>query len=223
VRRILLVLLGLSLLGFVVAAASSVSTNSEDIESFSTQVSISVPTTTVPPPQPLGPTIFLTGQGTLVQTMTSNNTNTARIANAIDSVYTQSTPGSFFTFEGSPAPAAGFLLQGYVTLRIDQDKLITDRLTAALLDCPDLEPNASVGCTPIGTAAVAEIAAGSGNGFKERTVHFGFIDYVIPAGRELRLKIVNRPPASTAVPDFRISYGFNNARPSQLTISATPP
>jgi hypothetical protein len=219
-RRALLLLLGLGLFGLLVAAASSVSTNDEDIATFSTQTSLTVPM------EILGPAIYITGDGTLETSPPANhNTTTKRIGLHTDSLETQSNPQRYVTFESAAAPTGGFVIQGYVKLLIDQDEAGTNRMTAGLLDCPASEPNASTGCTTI-ALAVADVHPDGGNGFKERTVRFGFVNYTVAAGREFRLKIVNReqqPPGTpVSAVTWRLSFGYNPARPSQLLISATP-
>jgi hypothetical protein len=220
VRRVLFVGLGLSVLGLAVAVANKFDSKAEDVATFTTNVSISVPSRNLPP------TIFITGDGALVLTPPANhNTTTKRIIRDTASLETQTNPQRYVTFEGPPAPAGGYVLQGYVKLFMDQDELGTDRMTAGLLDCPASEPNASTGCTTI-ALAVADIHPDGGNGFKERTVQFGPVSYTIPQGNELRLKIVNRQEQPPGTPvssqSWRLSFGYNPARPSTLTISATP-
>jgi hypothetical protein len=220
VRRALVLLLGLSVLGLGVAAANSFSSNSEDLTTFTTDVSISVPSSFLPP------VIYVSGDGTLELVEPPNHhTSTKDIILDSVSLESQADPARYITFASPPAPTGGFVLQGFVKLFIDQNRPGTNRMTAALLDCPASEPDASTGCTTI-VLAVADPLNQGGNGFKERVVNFGSVTYTIPQGNELRLKIVNRAQQPIGTPvssqDWTLQYGFLPARESRLTISATP-
>jgi hypothetical protein len=230
-RRALLLLTGLSLFGLTVAVASSFDANTEDLTTFSTEVSISVPEADLPPE------VYLTtdGQGGFALSLIAplkDNTNTVSVKWSEVALGQQDVAGFYVAWKSPPAPASGYRIQGNVALYLGQDQRMTDRMTAALLSCPPSAADASTTCSTL-AQAVADVAQppatdvpctpGSsttgppaGNGFKERRICFGNLDVTVPAGQELRLKIVNQGPASMAQPDFRLSFGYNPARPSRL-------
>lgn len=224
-RRVVLFSTLLLLLGLSTAFAASFSVEAEDVASFTTDVSISVPAAT-----PVPNTIYIRGSGTdaagqlLFEEPADNVPTTDRaLRRDTESVQEQQDPLAFYTWIGPTAPPNGYLLSGTATLVITQNESGTERLTAGLLDCAASAPPASSDTTQCSLLAVAasDALTGSGaggNGYKDRTVHFGSIGPVtIASGRQLRLKIVNRGDVSTK--DFSISWGFNPARTSLLTIT----
>ena len=226
-RRVLLVLLGLSLLGFVVAAASSVSTNSEDIESFTTQVSISVPSNNLPSTIYLQPGADGAGSLELVPPTDNSHTSTTKVRLGSLAVDVQAQDGFYVVWKSAPAPAGGYVLSGSnVVLHMWQDGGNANRMTVGLLDCPGGAPNVTLfadGCNIIGLA-VSDPTGGNGN--KERFARFGPMNTSIAAGRELRLKIVNRnmqpPPIVVSTIDWDIQTGYLPARPVRLELNEPP-
>lgn len=235
-RRALLLLTGLSLFGLTVAVASSFEANTEDLTTFSTEVSISVPERTLPPE------IYLRSDGDggftldLIPPEGNDPVTKQLVRLAATDLAAQASPGFYVAWKSPPAPSSGYLLQGNVALYLQQDGLLTHRMTAGLLSCPTSAPPASTGCTTLALAVADQPAApstdvpcqpgqatgggGGGQGFKERRVCFGDLSVTVPAGEELRLKVVNRSqqPVGTTVSsaDWSLQWGFNPARPSRL-------
>lgn len=221
-RRVLLFAALLLLVSLTTAFAASFDVQAEDITSFSTPVSISVPEPT-PLPSVLyirGPASSPPGSIDLEAPVTNDSVTSFLVLNDSVGVQTQSDSAKYFSWESPSAPANGYLLQGTPTLYIEQDGLGGDRLTGALFDCASTASIASTDpslCTVI-AEAVAEIGS-SGAGFKERVVHFPTIPATtITSGRELRLKIINQQPSSTA--DWKLQWGYLPSRQSRLEFAS---
>lgn len=233
-RRIALLAALLALVGLSTAFAASFDAEAEDITSFTTDVSISVPTTQPPPPPVPFPSILYVRNGSDapigsldLQAPAKNDSVTKRaLLLSTETIGTQATATKYVTWKSPPAPPSGYLLQGSITLYIEQSGGGANRISAALLACP----SAAAPSTTTGTAAGCSIistgiapAASGGEGFLERTVSFGTVaPTTIPAGHELRLKIVNRaqdPPLVLSTEDVDIQWGFLPARQSRLVIA----
>ena len=229
-RRVLLFVLFLGLLGLSTAFAASFSVQSEDIATFSTDVSISVPT---PEPTPFPNLIYVRGDlsgatGTLDLTAPVSNDSVTKkpLKLSTEAIGAQIDATKYFTWQSPTAPTAGYVLSGSVTLYIDQNAGGSNKMTAGLFSCPDAAPPSSIttgaeACTEIKVATGDPGAAGSG--YQERTVSFGMVGpFVVPSGDQLRLKIVNRAQDGAIVlstTDFGLQWGYLAARQSRLVIS----
>lgn len=219
-RRPALLALGLLVLGLTTAVASSFSTNTEDLTTFSTAVSISVPIHELPDNLYIrGSEDDAIGAIDLVPPEDNDSVSSRSIALGDETVQAQSDPASFLVWRTPPAPSGGYLLRGTATLYISQQNDPDDRFTAALLSCPASEPPASTGCS---TIAVAIAEPETSGGVREREARFGPLDVIIPAGQELRLKIVNRrlddAGAVLSDSDIVLQWGYLPARQSRLEI-----
>jgi hypothetical protein len=224
VRRALFVALGLLLLGLTAATASSFTTTTEDVATFSTPVSISVP------PYALPPVLYVRGSAPggfgdldLIEPEGNDAVTRWELELDDDTLQGQSDPNRYLTWRTPPAPSGGFSLRGSVRLLIDQSGSGEDRLTAGLLSCPAAEAAPSTGCDAI-AVAVADPLAGGGQGFKERVASFGHLDVVIAPGHQLRLKIVNRDRdddgAVVSTRSWVLQWGYLPARQSRLEIAS---
>jgi hypothetical protein len=227
VRRVLLIAALVALLGLTTAVAANVSVEVEDVASFTTDVSITVPATPVPG------TIYIRGaasgaSGTLDFTApASNDSVTGKLlVLSTETLQSQTDATKYFTWRSPAAPAGGWLLSGTVSLTgISQNGGGSNRMTAGLFSCaaaaaPDSSNTGQ--CQQI-DLAVGNVG-GSGSGFQERTVSFGTVPTTtIPGGHELRLKIVNRAqePVGTVVSSssWDLQWGFLPARQSRLVIT----
>ena len=225
-RRSLVVAVVLALLGLT-ALAANFDSNADDITTFDTDVSVSVPSTstTVAGPTTFGPIIYVTVNGLALTPPGQSNVTTKTLILDPDSVEAQDDPTRYITFRSPAAPAGGYLVQGYVSYYFDQFGPGANRLTAGLLDCAASELDASTGCTSIAVAS-ADFLANQNSGLKERELHFGFVDYTVAQGREIRLKVVNRSEddgLTLSTADVTFQYGYKTNRPSRLEISPTAP
>lgn len=226
-RRVVLFFTGLCLLGLSTAFAASFTVQAEDIHSFSTPVSISVPG-----PAPLPATIYVRGEATGgtgaldLQAPAANDSVTGKLLRlSTEPAEAQTDTTKHFVWKTVAAPASGWLLSGNVTLYISQNGGGSNRMTAGLFSCPSAAPAVTV---TTGTAActVIKIAVGapgsSGNGYQERTVSFGPVgSFTIPSGSQLRLKIVNRANNGSVLStgDWDLQWGYLPSRQSKLVIA----
>ncbi|MET0904091.1 MAG: hypothetical protein ABWZ52_12685 [Acidimicrobiales bacterium] len=225
-RRVLLFAALLSLLGLTTAFADTFSTNTEDVASFTTDVSVSVPG-----PTPFPNTIYITGgtevpPGDLALMIPVNNNVTSKLlVLSTEPIDAQADQTKFFAWESPVAPPQGFSLNGDITLNLEQKDGGANRMTAALFSCPEVAPTSTVttgspACSMI--AVGVSPAVGGGNGFLDRTVQFDNVSATVPAGSQLRLKIVNRARDATlgvlSTMDFTVQWGFLPARQSKLVI-----
>ena len=221
-RRILLFAAFLLLLGLSTAMAASFDVQAEDITSFTTDVSISVPTTTMPPP-PASETYYLTGGPGAGRLVTIEPTTQSPVENgkfqpnaqAIGIEARQPEPGSkvwymaWRTLTPSPGvpPGASFTNQK-IRLYVDTGNNFSGTMTAALFDCPAGTPEPTLianGCRQLvawtGTASPFTSAA--------------FTDSVAQ-GRELHLKMVNLGAA-----EWTIQWGYKpQNRPARFDVLA---
>ena len=225
-RRVFLFAALLALVGLSTAFAASFSSQSEDIASFTTDVSISVPG-----PTPFPNTIFVRGGSDLppgdldLMTPVANDNVTSKLlVLSTEPIELQTAATKYFAWESPVAPAQGYSLDGDVTLNLEQKDGGSNRMTAGLFSCPELAPVATVtGSTPACSVIAIGVspAVSGGNGFLDRTVFFPDVSTVVPAGHQLRLKIVNRASDGSGVlsqGDFTVAWGFLPARQSTLVI-----
>ena len=229
-RRLLLFVALLTLVGLSTAFAASFDVSSEDITTFSTDVSITVPTTEPPAATPFPSMLYVRGPDTaamgsieLIEPTANDHVQQKTLVLSPESVLVQSTATKYFTWSTASAPPEGWLLTGHVTLYISQQHAGANRMTAALLSCPAAAPAASV-TAPISETsctAIAQVIGGVGassNGNEERSADFGQIGPVtIAPGDQLRIKIVNQTGPSSG--DWDLTWGFLPARQSRLEIT----
>jgi hypothetical protein len=226
VRRVVVFAALLALVGLSTAFAAGFAVQTEDVGSFTTDVSITVPTTPIPA------LLYVRGNasgaaGTLdLQAPVSNDSFTSKlIALSTESLQSQVDPAKFFTWQSPAAPGSGWVVSGTVSLYISQNNGGVNKMTAGLFSCAAAVPpdSSDTGqCQPI-AIAVGD-AGDSGNGFQERVVHFGTVPTTtIPAGHQLRLKIVNRAqePVGTVVSTsgWSLQWGYLPSRQSRLEVA----
>jgi hypothetical protein len=228
VRRALLVLMVVSLVGLTSAVASSFSANVEDVESFTTAVSLTTPGDA---PVPFPPVLWLRGTdgaGTLdfSPPPTPDVGWTKHLELGGEEVDEQLDPDEFVTWRGPTATVEDLLLDGDVTLFLDQDGADVDRMSAALFICPPAAPLHSHSCTEIvngvGTSGVSQGDDEVANDFEERQVHFGRVDATVPRGMELRLKVTDRKVHFTEIlstQSWNVLWGYRSDRQSRLEIT----
>lgn len=227
-RRVGLFAALLLLVGLSTAFAASFSVEAEDVASFATDVSISVPA-----PTPFPSLIYVRGQASggtgtldLVPPSANDSVTNKLLVLSTEAIEAQTDAAKHFVWRAPAAPTNGYLLAGGVSLFIDQRDGGANLLTAGLFSCPAGAPlttvtSGTLACTLIKAAVGA--AGANGNGYQERTVLFGTIPAtVIPAGSELRLKLVNRAADGSVVlsaSNVEIQWGYLAARQSRLVIS----
>jgi hypothetical protein len=220
-RRILLFAALLSLVGLSTAFAASFTTQAEDVASFTTQVSISVPTTQPPVP---ATTYFLRGPASTLPGELSLNAQNApvqdkQIKKDSKTVQQQDEATKYHTWQTLTVAGTPLTIGGEARLYITQKNEGGSRLTAGLFSCPAAAPPASTGCAQIGPSAVGPVP--SGTGFVDITVVFPNLPLTsIPVGNQLRLKIVNTDKDSAGVvvstQDWRLQWAYNAARQARL-------
>ena len=226
-RRVVTFAALLLLVGLSTAFAASLGTQSEDIASFETDVSISVPTTQGPTPFP--PTIYIRGDSDtplgllgLVQPTAPDNVRSKDLLLSTEAIGAQTTLTKYFAWATPAAPAQGYALTGDVTLSIHAMGGASNRITAGLFSCPAAAAIETVtpACTVIAVGIAPTLTGG--NGFLVRTVSFPDVAATIPAGSQLRLKIVNRSPDGSTVLStgtMRLAWGYGPSRPAELVIT----
>ncbi len=247
-RRILLVLVVVSASGLFTARAADFSPPDVNLESFTTSVSVSVPETTtttcpeVPIPSPLWlrsvslppvtPILDVTTPGS-TEGLTSPR-GLQYSSGSVQSVTSNTRYEAWRTL--APPPACGYRIRGDVTvhLRTNYSYIVLigglPHLKARLFTCstaptpppPNLSDTSL--CTPLGTA----------DGFEEiqratlamTQVDLGYIDALVPAGRDLRLKVTADSRGFSLITNPSIQWGYsstnalNNAR---VTVTPVAP
>lgn len=218
-RRVGLFAAFLVLLGLTTATAASFDVQAEDITSFTTDVSISVPD----PPTRLG-SYFLRNEPTIVpgllddQPTGSDPVQTKEILPEGADVETQTKTAYLHSWQTPPAPVGGLALQGTAQLRIFQNG-DSDRLTAGLFDCPSAS-TATGACDQIGGDIVSTV---DGGGYVERLVDFGSVTRTILQDRVLRVQIINDVAAPKPDQKWSVQWGYKSNRPSRLDVTLASP
>lgn len=215
-RRVLLFAAFLLLLGLSTAMAASFEVQAEDITSFTTDVSISVPTTTQPPP-PASGTYYLTGAAlfgalTTVEPPDQSAVETGKFQPTTVPIGEQATPPQNGNRVWYMAWTTGELTQGVsfnnkkIRLYVDTGNNFSGQMTAALYDCPLGAPEPTLtadGCEQLVTWP------GSASPLTSNP----FTDTVAP-GHQLRLKMVNL--GST---EWTIQWGYKaQNRPARFDV-----
>lgn len=192
----------LVLLGLTTATAASFDVRAEDIASFTTDVSISVPDPSVPsgpwylfraPPAP----------GGIAQEPEGGGPHKWKVdPTGSTSLIAQTDPGKYYVWStGSLGSPLSFQDQ-----HVEFSAYLTaggDAVEAALLSCPADAPVASSTCGVLATAAGTA-----------PLLDFGRLTGDVPGGNELRLKVVN-----TGTQFWQIEWGYKTNRDSNLLIS----
>jgi hypothetical protein len=209
-RRLLLFAALLSLVGLSTAFAASLSTRAEDVDSFSTAVSISVPQNQLL-------SYYLSGAESVLPGLISQSPPPSSSVNSksIDpgslDTQAQTDTGKMHSWQTDPVPAGGLVLSGPATARIFQNGG-DDPITAALFVCPTLSTTATSLCTRV-TNDVSATAATSG----EVAISFGNISKTLSAGQRLRLVVVNR-----GAHKYNLQWGYKTNRESRLDLTVAP-
>ena len=121
-RRLFLFAALLSLVGLSTAFAASISSKAEDIDSFSTDVSISVPGTT-----PFPNIIYIRGGDDvppgaldLMLPVTNDHVTSKELILSTEAIGLQADLAKFYAWESPVAPAQGYSLTGDITLPLFQ-------------------------------------------------------------------------------------------------------
>jgi hypothetical protein len=241
VRRLLLFVALLALTGLTTAFASSFAVETEDVASFTPDVSISVPPSATRFPDLLyvrGAETVPTGTIDLLQPNDKDTPQTQTVvldttpppAGVDTRLKAQSSATMYRSWISPTAPAGGYLLEGEISLFISmQHNAATDRLTAGLFTCPS--PAASIppstlppatGLTTDCTEIVQAVSGQQGSGLEVK-VDFGSVDVTVPFGSRLVLKIVNLNKASDGTTvsgqSWDVAWGYLPSRQSRLEIA----
>lgn len=215
-RRLLIFAALLSLLGLSTAFAASFTVQSEDIASFTTDVSISVPTTTVPSTPRI---LYLSGDeatnpGLIAESPPEDHSvNSLSIGCCSTSVQSQITAGKYHSWETAPITVPMTII-GPAVLRTFQNGSIGP-IQAGLFVCPATATPTSVGCQQVGTDRSSLGTESSGT---EVAISFSFAEATIPVGSTLRLQIVK--PTND---NWNIQWGYKSNRESRLEVLVAQP
>ncbi len=233
--RLLLVLTAVAGIGLAAVEAGGVKTSAEEIRSYSSSTSLTVPCTPTSFPPQLwvrnlaGPTPGQKGTLDEAAPATPDAGWTREVENGFELSWNEDDEDDFATWATATVELpCGYVLAGRVTLLIDADGRRSDRLTAALFSCPAGVPphSKTPGCRYITSDQADRVDEGDprdAEDFLVRTVRFGQIDTTIPAGEQLRLKIINQRPGPLqgggSTRDWNLKWGYRSDRQSQLVIT----
>ena len=204
-RRLVLFTAALALLGLSTAFAASLSTQAEDVESFATTVSVSIPAQTI--------SYFLSGDDDLIPGMMGPNppVDTSVNSKPLDpgtlATDAQTEPNKMHSWQSDAAPTGGIVLSGPATARIFRNGG-SDAITAGLFVCATATAATSA-CTRI-----ASDTSGTGPSGAEIQIAFGNISTTIPQGSYLRLVVVNLGAAK-----YNLQWGYKTNRESRLDLT----
>ena len=196
----------LALVGLSTSFAAAFSTQSEDIASFTTDVSISVPQSTVR-------AYYLTGADNAVPgVMTTTpplgtSVNGKQIDPDTEGTEAQTDPKKMHSWQTTAIPAGGLVLNGPATAYVFQNGG-DDPITAGLFRC------ATATTATLSCARIAGDASGTATMSGEVPISFGNISATVPAGEFLRLVVVNQGDKK-----FNLQWGFKDNRRSRLDLT----
>ncbi len=211
-RRVVLFAAILVLVGLSSAFAASFSAQSEDIASFTTEVSISVPTTQ----PPAATTYYLSGAPALLPGLLhpappiGGGVNSKRIDPDTEATDEQTTAPPANKIHSWQTDGAGLVLAGPATAWLFQNGG-DDPIVGGLFVCPTAE-TATSACDRIAGDVESGAAVGG-----EVPIAFGDLSAPVPAESHLRLVIVNHGPMS-----FNVQWGYKTNRESRLELTLTP-
>ena len=208
-RRMVLIAATLGLLGLSTAFAASFGTQSEDVASFTTAVSISVP------PNPIT-AYYLSGDDDLLPGIMSTapppdtSVNSKEINPGTLGTEAQTDATKMHSWQTGPMPAGGLVLSGPATAKIYQNGG-DDPVTAGLFVC------AGVATATSSCSQVAGDASGTAGVSGEVPISFGNVSTTVPAGSVLRLVVVNRGSHK-----YNLQWGYKTNRESRLELTVGP-
>ena len=208
-RRVFMFAALLLLVGLSTAFAASFSTQAEDIASFTTDVSISVPQNQVLP-------YYLSGPGSVIPGLiaqvppASASVNSKSLDPGTLGTQTQTNASQMHSWQTGPTPAGGLVLSGPATARIFQNGG-DDPITAGLFTCLTAT-TATLSCTWI-----AGDTSGTATMSGEVPIAFGNLNATVPAGSHLRLVVVN-----LGAKKYNLQWGYKTNRESRLDLTVTP-
>jgi hypothetical protein len=229
--RILLVVTAVAGIGLAAVEAGGVQTSAEEIQSFSTSTSLTVPCTPTPLTQlwVRGPSTAVMGSLDTAVPAVFDSSSVFPVDNQVSEIGIQADPQAYVSWATPVAPMCGYRLSGAVTLEIDADGRRSDRLTAGLFSCPaGAPPETTVPtCRLIVTDQADRVDEGDpedADGFLVRTVHFlERVETIVPEGEELRLKVINKRPgplqAGGSTRDWNLKWGYRADRQSVLVFT----
>jgi len=209
-RRLFLFAALLSLVGLSAAFAASFSTHAEDIDSFNTTVSISVPQNQLVP-------YYLSGADSVLPGLISqspppsSSVNSKALNPGTLSTSAQTDTAKMHSWQTVPTPAGGLVLSGPATARIFQNGG-DDPITGGLFICPTLATTPTSGCTQI-AGDVSATATSSG----EVPISFGNVSASLLPGQRLRLVVVN-----LGAHKYNLQWGYKTNRESRLDLTVAP-
>jgi len=220
-RRAGLLVLLLASLSLTTAFAASFEVRAEDVTSFSTAVSISVPTTTTttaPPLPPVGTDPWYLyrappAPGGLSTTPEEGGPHKWQVdPSGATTLLAQTDPSKYYVWSSGALPGALSFQNQEVTF----NAYLTaggNSISAALLNCPSGAPLASTTCTILGSGG-----PGVPSPPNLVVVSLGKVTGLVPVGNELRLKVIN-----TGSQFWQIEWGYKTNRESNLQIAAPSP
>lgn len=212
-RRVVLLAAVLSLLGLTTAFAANLAVQTEDVASFTTDVSISVPTAT---PRVL----FLSGSDSMrpgilaTDPPPDNSVNSRSIDQGTGSVQSQTNALRYHSWQTDPVAAGPLDLTGPAVLRVFQNGSIA-AMTFGLFSCPPAATPDSTACTQIGTD---QSSAGTENAGTEVVVTIPFTTASVPVGSRLRLQVMDLTNKN-----WNVQWGYKSNRESRLEINVVAP
>ncbi len=206
-RRLLLFAAVLSLLGLSSAFAASLSTQAEDVGSFTTDVSVSVPATAT--------AYYLSGSDKVIPGLIATNpppdssVNSKSIDPGTLDTAAQTDPKKLHSWQTAAMPS-GLTLSGPATALVFRNGG-SDPITGGLFVCATATTVTSA-CTRIGGDV-----SGTGPAGAEIALSFGSLSTTIPAGSHLRLVVVNQGAAK-----YNLQWGYKTNRESRLELAVAP-
>ncbi len=229
--RPLLVVALVAALGLTAVEAGGFPASTEDMTSFSQTTSLTPPCT----PTPLGPQLWIRNpaepgtMGTLdldVPGAIDNPGWTRHVNNDFEWVWNEENGGDYVTWATPAAPMCGYVLDGYVTLLIEQDGSRDDHLSAGLFICPVTQPARS---TTDACSLIAADSADDPNGPRQEGYFVSTLDFdqrfnqrAIPQGSQLRLKVVNQNiflSNNDSNDDWHLRWGYRTTLQARLAIT----
>lgn len=213
-RRLGLFAVLLSLVGLSTAVAASFDVQTEDIVSFSTSTSISVPA----PPTALS-VLYLNGAGlpamlAEVPEAPDPSVNKKQLDQGTGDVQAQIDAARYHSWQTTPSPE-GLRLFGPATLYLYQTGK-GGPVRAGLFSCPADATPTSLLCIAVGHPATSDSAADTEVEADTLTaVRFGHIDATIPSTHSLRVQVMNQ----ATHPKLQVQWGYKTNRESRLEIT----
>lgn len=203
----------LSLLGLTTAFAANLAVQTEDVTSFSTPVSISVPASTLQ-------VLYLSGSASTLPGLLATNppadtsVNSRSLDQSTGSVQSQTNPLRYHSWQTEPVSGSPSSLTGPAVLRAFQNGAISP-MTVGLFSCPPTATPDSTECTQIGTD---QSSAGTESAGTEVVVTIAFTTATIPVGDRLRVQVIDLTNRN-----WNLQWGYKTNRESRLEINVVQP